>query len=298
MRTTRSSTSVTTASAVNAPALVSTPQTRPCATPTRSTGVLRRSSPPSASSRRTIASTSSYIPPRGCQAPNACSTYPATASAAGARRGSAPAYVAKRSMTICSRGSRAVARARSRSVHHGFTRSASRGSGIGSPGSGRRGGNGGGPVRKRSDARHIDAHRARKRIQSAPEPGDHSSSAASARGRSADSSSTLPSANSYRVTGSTRSRSRPSSANTHGIVSSEGPASHTKPSRSTRAHFPPGAASRSKTVTSCPVAASSIAAASPPTPAPTTATFIGAAPAARTRPSPARRRAPRAGAAR
>ena len=58
----------------------------------------------------------------------------------------------------------------------------------------------------------------------------------------------LPSAKRYRVTGSTRtSRARsgaPVSANsaTHGIVSSEGPASHTKPSRSHAAAFPPGAA--------------------------------------------------------
>ena len=40
VRTTRSSTSVTTASAANAPPAVSTPRTRPCAAPMRSTGVL------------------------------------------------------------------------------------------------------------------------------------------------------------------------------------------------------------------------------------------------------------------
>ena len=92
---------------------------------------------------------------------------------------------------------RARARARAaRSVHHGRTRSASRGSGGRSPAAGRRGGHGGGPVRNASDARHIPAQVPSSRAQSAPAPGDHASSASSARGRSADSSTLEPSANS------------------------------------------------------------------------------------------------------
>ena len=58
----------------------------------------------------------------------------------------------------------------------------------------RSGGHGGGPVRNGSEARHIAAHTPRKRVQSAPAPGDHASSASLARGRSALMSKELPSA--------------------------------------------------------------------------------------------------------
>ena len=65
-----------------------------------------------------------------------------------------------------------------------------------------------------------------------------------------------------------------SASKTHGMVSSDGPASQAKPSRVTRAHLPPGAGPASNTRTRWPSAASRIAAASPPTPAPTTAILI------------------------
>ena len=93
-----------------------------------------------------------------------------------------------------SRGSRAWAAASSRSVHHGLTRTRSTGLSAGAPGSGRRGGHGGGPVRNGTDARHIAAQVPMNASQSSPEPGDHASSAAIARGRSAESSTLLPSA--------------------------------------------------------------------------------------------------------
>ena len=60
------------------------------------------------------------------------------------------------------------------------------------------------------------------------------------------------------------------------MVSSDGPESHANPSRAIRPHFPPGASPASSTVTAWPAAASRTAVASPPTPAPTTATLIGA----------------------
>ena len=55
--------------------------------PRRRCAALRRS--PAAGAR--APRRSPYSPPRTCQAPKACSTYPASARAAGARRGSAPA---------------------------------------------------------------------------------------------------------------------------------------------------------------------------------------------------------------
>src|SRR6476646_6872528 len=69
-----------------------------------------------------------------------------------------------------------------------------------------------------------------------------------------------------------RPAARNNSVKTPGMVISEGPVSKRKPAASTRFILPPACASCSHTVTWQPAAARRTAVASPPTPAPTTAT--------------------------
>ena len=230
------------------------------------------------------------MPPRTCHAPNACSTQPATASAAGARRGSAPAYVAKRSMTIRRRGSRACARARVRSVCHGRTRRKSRGSG-------RRLAGGRHPRRPRRRAREERHRRAPHRRARAHEARPVGARARRPRLQRLDRARQVRAQLDARAVGEAIARHRLDAHELDvqrrarvGEELLEHPR-HRQQRRpaveresrpdSQRPALPPAAAPASSTVTACPANASRAAAASPPTPAPTTTTFTTSAAQAR-----------------
>ena len=144
----------------------------------------------------------------------------------------------------------------------------------------------------RRTASQIRSVRAASRRQSAPAGGPNAASIrALVTSRSPAVSSRVPSANRCRISGSSGCSSSPAghrspvaanrSANTAGMVSSDGPVSNrnvpASVSRCSRPSLPPSTSACSQTVTSWPRAARRAAADSPPTPAPTTTTRLTAA---------------------
>ena len=270
-----SAVATTTSARTRSPLASRTPVTAPPAVSIPATGTPQWTVAPAAAHRAASASARVPRPPGRYHPPNVSSAYGIATRAAGARRGSAPAYVAYRSSSIRSRGS-AKRRLTERSDRPGAiaarsgTRHASRSR---SPGPSTV------DVRmSRRDAVQTRAARChmRRHWSALRRP-----SAASIReANSGPESSRVPSANTCRTTGSSGTGRRSSPSNTWGSVSSPGPVSNRKvPAavrRSYRPSFPPTTPACSKTVTRCPVAASRAATDSPPTPAPMTTTRLTA----------------------
>ena len=251
------------------------------------TFVPRRTSTPRVSARSSSAAAIRPRPPATYQEPKACSAYGTLASAAGARRGSDPVYVAYRSSNIRSRGSDRYDFPIPRNVRHGAT-AASSSRWRESPsivrtsiGDSRNG------MRVTSQIRWARSENA---LHCAPRPSPSAASSAAGMSRISPGRSRMaPSGKVYRQAMSRRwspsssdAEPPPVAANrssrTWGSVNRDGPVSNTKSSIFSTPSLPPTVAACSTRVTACPCAARRVAAANPPTPAPTTTMWLKPSP--------------------